>query len=188
VPAISLLVPGGAWSSALQENEERSFGANLTWEEEEKNAMIEFLKQSRGPAFGFKIIGVLAAEDIDKLTRQIDIAVGNHKKPLGLLADLSEMHGSSWSGRWEEMRFLQRHSDQIARFAVISNDPWQEIAETIMVATAALQAETLYFQSSEILHAWHWIKMNKLDEAMPVRVMYPGKGLFQGYTPEYMGI
>ncbi len=58
----------------------------------------------------------------------------------------------------------------------------------ILVATAALQAETLYFLSPEIIHVWHWVKMNKLDESIHVRTMYPGKGLFQNYTPEYTGL
>jgi hypothetical protein len=51
-----------------------------------------------------------------------------------------------------------------------------------------MQAETLYFLASEIHHAWHWVRMANHDEGMPVRVIYPGKGLFQNYTPEYMGI
>jgi hypothetical protein len=30
--------------------------------------------------------------------------------------------------------------------------------------------------------------MNNQNESMPVRVVYPGRGLFQDYTPEYTGI
>jgi hypothetical protein len=30
--------------------------------------------------------------------------------------------------------------------------------------------------------------MLKHDEDMPIRLIYPGRGLFQNYTPEYMGI
>jgi len=150
--------------------------------------MIEKLKESHGPAFGFKVSGKLTADDIAGISQQIDFAIAEHKKPIGVLADLSGMHGATWGSRWEEMRFLQRHTDHIARIAVVSDDKWEEIAEMTAVATAALQAETLYFQSSEILHAWRWVKMAHRDEGMPVRIMYPGKGLFQNYTPEYMGI
>jgi hypothetical protein len=53
---------------------------------------------------------------------------------------------------------------------------------------ALLQAETRYFHSSELLHAWHWVKMTRLDEGVPIRIMYPGRGLFQDYTPEYVGL
>ena len=150
--------------------------------------MIERLKESGGSAVGFKVIGRLSAEDTASLSQQIEFAMKRHKRPLGILADLSEMEGASWAARWQEMRFLQRHSDHIARMAVICDDPWQEISEMVLVATAVLQAQTLYFHSSEIIHAWHWVKMNKLDASLPTRILYPGKGLFQDYTPEYMGI
>ncbi|CAN5438461.1 hypothetical protein BH10ACI4_BH10ACI4_38630 [soil metagenome] len=150
--------------------------------------MIEQLKDSHGGAFGFKVTGKISAEDVASITQQIDHAIQAHKKPIGLLVDLTEMEGATWAARWAEMRFLQHHSDHIARLAIVSNDGWEVISEMILVATAALQAETLYFLSPEILHAWHWVKMNKMDEAVPVRVMYPGKGLFQDYTPEYTGL
>ena len=150
--------------------------------------MIERLKESHGPAFGFRITGKLTAEDIAGISGQIDLAITEHKKPIGLLADLSAMHGATWAARWEEMRFLQTHTDHIARLAVVSDSDWEEVAEMTLVATAALQAETFYFKTSELLHAWHWVRMANHDEGMPIRVMYPGKGLFQDYTPEYMGI
>lgn len=150
--------------------------------------MIERIRNGSGRAFGFKVTGQLGVEDVAEVSRQIDLEIAAQKKPIGVLADLSGMHGATWAARWEEMRFLQRHTDHIARLSIVSDDQWEEIRETTMVAAASLQAETLYFHSSEMQHAWHWAGMTLRDEAMPVRVMYPGKGLFQDYTPEYMGI
>jgi ABC-type phosphate transport system auxiliary subunit len=150
--------------------------------------MIEQLKESRGSAFGFKVIGKLTTEDVATLSQQIENVIAANKRPIGLLADLSEMHGATWAARWDEMRFLQTHTDHIARLAIICNDEWQEISEMVLVATSFMQAETVYCPSSEIVHAWHWVRMNKLDDTMPIRVMYPGKGLFQDYTPEYVGL
>jgi hypothetical protein len=98
------------------------------------------------------------------------------------------MQGASWPARWEQMRFLQRHTTQISRMAVVSDSGWEEIAEMIVVASAVLQAETLYFHSGELRQAWQWARMSSFDESMPVRVMYPGKGLFGDYTPEYTGL
>lgn len=40
----------------------------------------------------------------------------------------------------------------------------------VLVASAALQAQTLYFTSSEISRALHWVKMLRRDEEMPVRI------------------
>jgi hypothetical protein len=150
--------------------------------------VIEKLKESGKRAFGFKVTGKLTANDIDSISEQLDFTLAEQKQPIGLLTDLTEMEGASWAARWEEMRFLQHHSSRIARLAIISNDEWQEVGEMMVVATAALQSETLYFHSAEIHHAWHWVKMNKLDTTMPVRLIQPGKGLFSDYTPEYVGI
>lgn len=150
--------------------------------------MIEQLRESRGAAFGFKVIGKLTTDDVAHLNQQIEDVIAANKRPVGLLADLSEMHGATWAARWDEMRFLQRHTDHIARMAVICNDQWQEISEMILIATSFMQAETVYWNSSESRHAWHWVRMNATEDRMPIRVMYPGKGLFQDYTPEYVGI
>lgn len=150
--------------------------------------MIEKLASTQGTAFGFKVVGELTTGDIANLSEQILAFISQQKRPIGLLADLSAMHGATWSARWAEMRFLQKHTDHIARFAVISNDQWQELSEMVLVATASLQAETLYFHASEILHAWHWARMNPLAEHLPPRVISSGKGLFHDYTPEYTGL
>ncbi len=150
--------------------------------------MIEHLRESHGAAFGFKVIGTLTADDITSVSGQIENVIVATKKPIGLLADLSEMQGANWVARWDEMRFLQRHTNHIARMAVICNDQWQEISEMILAATSFMQAETAYYDVSEIHHAWHWVRMNARDERMPIRIIYPGKGLFQDYTPEYISL
>ncbi len=150
--------------------------------------MIERLTDSDGRAFGFKVTGELGADDILSISQQIDLTIAARKAPIGILADLSGMHGATWAARWEETSFLRRHTDSIARLAIVSDNEWEQVAETTMVAVASLQAETLYFHSSEMQHAWRWARMTLHEEAMPVRVMYPGKGLFQDYTPEYVGL
>ncbi|MDQ2832800.1 MAG: STAS/SEC14 domain-containing protein [Acidobacteriota bacterium] len=150
--------------------------------------MIEHLQQTRGPAFGFAVHGVLTAADTTDLTAKLDYMIGDYKKPIGVLADLSKMEGADWKARWIEMRFLERYTAQIARLAIVGASDWEEIASMLLVATAALQAQTIYFKSSELSQAWHWVKMLKHDEDMPFRLIHPGHGLFQDYTPEYVGI
>ena len=150
--------------------------------------MIERLEERGGPAFGFSVTGTLTADEMVGISQEIELAIAKHKKPIGLLVDLTGMHGATWGARWEEMRFLQRHTDSIARMAVVSDNKWEDIAEMVIVATAALQAETRYFEALEIHQAWHWVKKGDPGDGIPVRVMYPGKGLFGDYTPEYVGI
>ena len=151
--------------------------------------MIEKLKESRGIAVGYKVHGQLTSEDLPALSTLIEATIAANTHPIGLLADISEMHGATWAARWEEMRFLQQHSDHIARIAVVCHDQWQEISEMALIATSFMQAETIYCYPADLQHAWHWVRMNKIDlPASTLRPLYPGKGLFQDYTPEYVGI
>ena len=148
--------------------------------------MIQKLPESRGIAVGYSVEGQLTAEDLPALSTIVETTIAANKHPIGLLADLSQMHGATWAARWDEMRFLQHHSDRIARIAIVCNDEWQELSEMALIATSFMQAETIYCRPDQIAHAWHWVRMNKID--IPVQVVYPGKGLFQDYTPEYVGI
>ena len=150
--------------------------------------MIEKLKESHGIAVGYKVQGQLTTDDMPALSSLIETTIAANKHPIGLLADISDMHGATWAARWEEMRFLQHHSDHIARIAIVCHDEWQEISEMTLIATSFMQAETIYCKPTEMMHAWHWVRMNKIDLAEPMRVVYPGKGLFQNYTPEYVGL
>ncbi len=150
--------------------------------------MIEKPKESRGIAVGYKVHGQLTADDLPALSSLIENTIAANKHPVGVLADISDMHGATWAARWEEMRFLQHHSDHIARIAIVCHDEWQEISEMTLIATSFMQAETIYCKPSDISHAWHWVRMNKIDDPKRYQLLYPGKGLFQDYTPEYVGL
>jgi SpoIIAA-like len=151
--------------------------------------MIERLKESFGGALGFKVVGKLTAEDLKGFEPQLEILIAQRKhKPIGILADLSQMHGAGWGARWEEMRFLQKHTDHIARMAVVGADKWEEIVAIVTAGTAILEAETRYFDSSEILHAWEWVRTAKHAEDVPVRQISPGTGIWKDYHPEWMDI
>lgn len=151
--------------------------------------MIETLKESVGPAFGFNVVDKLTTTDIAGLASAIDKAIAAHgNRPIGVLADVNRMHGATWLARWDEMRFLRHHTDSIARLAIICDSQWEEVAEMTVVTAGGLQAETRYYHSDELSHAWHWVRMHPHDDGMPVRVLQPGTGLFADYTPEYVGI
>lgn len=149
--------------------------------------MIEVLKESRGPAFGFKVAGKLTEEDVATLTADLDRAIAAHGgKPMGVLADLTGMHGATWRARWDEMHFLRHHTASIARLAIVCDDQWEEAAEMSVVTAGGLQAEARYYRSDELTHAWHWVRMHPHDDDRPVRVIQPGTGLFADYTPDFV--
>ena len=151
--------------------------------------MIERLKESFGGVLGFKVVGKMTAEDIKGIDQQIQYVINERKhKPIGILANLSEMHGADWKARWDEMRFLQKHTDHIARMAVVGADKWEEIVSMLTAGAAVLQSETRYFDSSEILHAWEWVRTAKHAEDVPVRQISAATGIWKDYHPEYMGL
>jgi len=148
--------------------------------------MIERLKESGGAAIGFKVIGRISGEEVKAFEPQIEFVIAQRKqRPIGILADLSQMEGADWKARWAEMRFLQKYTDHIARMAVVGADKWEEVVAMVLAGTAVLQAETRYFTSAEIVHAWEWVRTSKNADRIPVRTMYTGTGLFKDYIPEY---
>jgi hypothetical protein len=151
--------------------------------------MIERLRESSGGVIGFKVVGKMTAEDIKSFEPQLEVVVRERKhKPIGILADLSEMQGADWKARWEELRFLQKHTDHIARMAVVGADKWEEIAAIITAGASVLEAETRYFEKSEMLRAWEWVRTAKHAQDMPVRQISAGTGIWKDYHPEYMDL
>jgi hypothetical protein len=151
--------------------------------------MIERLRESSGGVLGFKVTGKLTDEDLKGFEPQIEFLLRERKhKPIGILADLSQMHGADWKARWDEMRFLQKHTDHIARMAVVGADKWEEIMALLTAGAAVLQAETRYFHEPEILRAWEWVRSAKHAEDMPIRQISAGTGIWKDYHPEYMNL
>ncbi len=151
--------------------------------------MIERLRESSGGVLGFKVTGKLTDAEIKAFEPQIEFLIAERKhKPIGILADLSEMHGAELKARWDEMRFLQKHTDHIARMAVVGADKWEEIMAILTAGASVLEAETRYFDKSQMVHAWEWARSAKHAEEMPVHQISPGKGIWKDYHPEYMDL
>lgn len=149
--------------------------------------MIQRLKESHGGVIGFEVIGRVSAEEVEAFTEQIEALIAARRdKPIGIVADLSRMESIDWGARWEEMRFLQKYTNHIARIAVVGADKWEEVGGLLVTSAALLQGETLYFHSSEMQHAWHWARTSKhAHEAPSPRHIYTGSGIWKNYTPEF---
>ena len=108
--------------------------------------MIERLHESSGGVIGFKVAGKVTAEEAAAMEQQIEFLIHSRReRPIGILANIAEMHGMEMQARWEEMRFLQKYTNHIARMAVVGAHAWEKIGSMFLVAAALLQAETLYF-------------------------------------------
>ncbi|HYV74529.1 MAG TPA: STAS/SEC14 domain-containing protein, partial [Candidatus Binatia bacterium] len=116
--------------------------------------MIERLKEYSGWVFGLKVTGRVTEDEVKTFEPQLKFAIDQRKKrPIGILADLTEMDGVDLKARWEELRFLHKYSDQIARVALVGAKPWEEVVSTVVGGTALFTAETRYFHPNEIQQA-----------------------------------
>jgi stage II sporulation SpoAA-like protein len=151
--------------------------------------MIERLMESAGGVIGFKAVGQVTVEDWEHMEQQIQFLIHSRgKRPIGILVDFSEMTSFDLAARWEEMRFLQKHNLNIARMAVVGTQPREKISNMLVAAAALLQAETLYFQRSELHHAWHWVRTSKYACDLPPARISAADGVWKDYTPEYMDV
>jgi hypothetical protein len=150
--------------------------------------VIELLKESDGRAVGFRVSGRVTEDEVAAFEPQIERAIEHGgKKPIGILADLSAMEGATWPARWEEIRFLSRWKDHIARVAVVGAKRWEEIRAEVLGGTVLVAADTRYYGAGEAIHAWHWAKTGERGQGS-APVLKPKQGLMAGYEPEYMEV
>ena len=150
--------------------------------------MIQRMKESEGRAFGFKVTGKITADEVVAFLPQIERAIAERgKRTIGILADLTDMTGTDWAARWEEIKFLSKYSEHIERVAVVGAHRWEELKAEILGGTVLVQAETRYYHGPDILHAWHWVKTGDAA-AGPGQTILPKGSLKAGYKPEYMDV
>jgi len=147
--------------------------------------MIERLNESGGWAYGFKVTGKVTEADVKAFEPQMEFAIRERRKrPLGIVVDATELRDVDWKARWEELRFLHKYSDHIARVALVGASKWEEIKGLIIGATVLAEADTRYFEANEMPKAWLWAKGTKHAEDIPVRQIYGG-GIWKDYQEEF---
>ncbi len=149
--------------------------------------MITRLPESSSGVIGFAIVGQVTTEDAEQMGEQIRLLIESRgEQPIGILVDLSNMSGMDLQARWEEIRFLQKYTNHIARMAVVGAHTWEKISSMFVVAAALLQGETLYFQSSEMVQAWHWVRTSEHALDPPPPRITAASGIWKDYIPEYL--
>jgi hypothetical protein len=75
--------------------------------------------------------------------------------PLRVLCDLSNFHGWTTLGAWEELKFDFQHFDDIDRLALVGNKQWHQF--WAQLCHALTTAEVRYFRSDELEPARLWL-------------------------------
>ena len=151
--------------------------------------MIERLKESGGAAIGFRVAGKLTDEDLKEIEPQLEVFIEKRRKrPIGILMDMTAMSGAEWKARWEDLRFLQKHTDHIARMSIVGAHGWDAFAALLTSGGAILESETRYFETTQMEHAWQWARTAKYAEGMPIHIISPATGIWKDYRPEFVGV
>ena len=148
--------------------------------------MIERLPESNERAVGLKVTGRISAAEVDAMASQLGFTIGQRgRRKVGVLVDASGLDGVDWKARLSEIGFLRKWSDHIERVAVVGAHRWEEVMAEILAGTVLVEAETRYYDRTELAHAWHWVKTGQNPDQAPVRRLVPKDGLMAGYVPEY---
>ena len=115
-------------------------------------------------------------------------AVGEGKKALRLLVDVTKMEGANVKSEWELFEVLKKHMKDIQLIAIIGAHSWTKVMSEILVESIFVEAPTLYFKPKEIEAAWKWLTTAPRPKHVRVaRYIDSDKGLFTKYSsPDYV--
>jgi len=149
---------------------------------------INVLEQRQGNVFGFEITDKLTPEQLQKFIPLIERAVIDANNRLRLLIDVTKMKGANIKSEWEIFEFLKQHMQSIEYIAIIGAHSWTKVMSEVLAGSIFVEAETRYFKTDEIDHAWEWAVNAAHPSHIPIRkVINSDKGLFTKYSsPDYI--
>lgn len=116
--------------------------------------MIEKLTESSGKVIGYKAIGTITKEDVDKVKPDLQYLAQNEGK-FCMLFDLDQFQGETVEALTQDLEFGLEYGKDIQKLAIVGDKEWeQKVAETAQT----FGFNTKYFHSSEIEEAWNWLR------------------------------
>ena len=148
---------------------------------------IEKLKTHHSNVLGLKINGRLHAEELEAFLPELDMAIKENRK-IRLLLDVDKMLGSDLKSEWDVFKFLEKHMENLELIAIVGAHSWTKIMSEVLASSIFVNAETRYFKTGEIDHAWFWVDNAVHPDNVPVRRAYNEEdGLFTKYgSPNYV--
>ena len=95
------------------------------------------------------------------------------------------MTGAEWKARWDEIKFLSKYADHIARVAVVGAGKWEDVKAEILAGTVLIQAETRYYPSPKTSCTPGTGSRRAIRPGAGRATILPKGSLMAGYVPEY---
>jgi hypothetical protein len=115
--------------------------------------MVEILKGSNKNIFGFKIVGELTDNDMNKVIPKLTASIKEYGG-INMLIDMTEYEKQSTTRFFDDISLAIGHRKDIDRISIVGNKLWQKIlAKTSSVFFKGQK----YFDISDIDKAWEWV-------------------------------
>jgi len=149
---------------------------------------INTLDQRQGNVFGFEVAGKLTPQELEEFLPNLETAVIEANNRLRLLIDVTKMESADVKSEWEAFEFLKKHIQDIEYIAIIGAHSWTKVMSEVLAGSIFVEAETRYFKTDEMEHAWTWLINAAHPNHIPIRkVINSNKGLFTKYgSPDYI--
>jgi len=116
--------------------------------------MIELLDRSEKSVVGVRISGRVTEDDYERILPELERRIAEHGE-IGLLCRFDGLAGIEPEAIWRDVRFYSRHFQNVRRFSVVQDRPWQgTMARVVGPLTGA---EVRVFEVDEEDDAWKWL-------------------------------
>jgi len=149
---------------------------------------INTLDKRQNNVFGFEVIGKLTPEELQGFLPVLERAVIDANNRLRLLVDVNQMHCANIKSEWEVFEFLKQHMQSLEFIAIVGAHSWTKVMSELLAGSIFVEAETRYYKTDEIEHAWEWLINAAHPNHIPIRkVIDSDRGLFTKYnSPGYI--
>lgn len=117
--------------------------------------MIQAFAHNHGRVLGFRLSGMLHAEDYETFAPAIAAAIERHGR-LRLLLQFEDFHGWDAGALWSDLKFRAQHFTDIERIAFVGEG--RRDRTVAMLLRPLTTAELRYFDGDQLADAWAWLE------------------------------
>ena len=115
--------------------------------------MIKILDRSKGNVFGIESTGKITAEDIEKISGQLQEGIDKYGK-INWVFIMKDFKGTTIKGMYEDVKFLFKNLKHFDKMAVVGDKLWLEL----LIKADGLIFGEKYFDISKLEDAWKYIE------------------------------
>lgn len=117
--------------------------------------MFAKMAESSGKVVGYKVIGVIKAEDFEKLAPEVESLI-KEEGAIRILFDMSAYESEEAKAWLKDLKFGQKFHRQIEKMAIVGDKAWEKLIAYL--AKPFYARDSKYFHTGEAEKAWAWLR------------------------------